>query len=309
MAAAAKPPGLDGRITCPLCGGLIHPVAGKCKHCKEDLSAMRSGRPAAAAPLPALRGGAQNGNGSNGHHVAAAYAATSTPAPMPMIARSPEMHELRDDQPILPQRPTGRSVAAQRPRSMWKSWPMLVIVLATIAIVVAVVLMVWPPSSGSEGKRALQPPPAPERMDSNPLPPPGQGNNNGADPWGGHSQNTPVPPRQTPDPLPPKQPNDPNDLDDPFANLGTPNLGPQTDVMLAMVSHACEKMKACPDADQTFTSICDQFSMLPHGSPPTCAAAQRCMAAIDKLDCNTDLSNPMSVMQQMTDCSTAMTSC
>ena len=303
MAAAAKPPGLDGRITCPLCGGLIHPVAGKCKHCKEDLSAMRSGRPAAAAPLPALRNGPSNGNG-NGHHVAAAYAATSAPAPIPIA-----VHPREESQPILPPRPTGRSVAAQRPRSMWRSWPMLVIALATIAIVVAVILMVWPPSSGSEGKRALQPPPAPERMDSNPLPPPGQGNNNGADPWGGHSQNTPAPPRQTPDPLPPGSPQiDPND---PLAGIGTlGSLGPQGDVMVAMMAHACDKLKACPDADETFTSVCDQFSMFARrSSPPTCAAAQRCMAAIDKMDCSADLSNPVAVVQQMTDCSSAITSC
>ena len=173
MAAAARSPGIsDGRVPCPRCGGLIHPVAGRCKHCKEDLSALRGGRPAAAAPLPVLNG---SGNGhANGH---AQHAAPSAPMPMPVM---PVMNE--GSQPILPPRPTGRSFAAEKPRSVWKSWPMLVIVLASVAIVVAVVLMVWPPSSGHETKRALQPPPAPERMETNPLPPPGAGNSNGADP-------------------------------------------------------------------------------------------------------------------------------
>ena len=27
----------DPRVACPVCGGLVHPVAGKCKHCKTDL--------------------------------------------------------------------------------------------------------------------------------------------------------------------------------------------------------------------------------------------------------------------------------
>jgi len=86
----------DGRVPCPLCGGLIHPVAGRCKHCKEDLSQFRAGRPQAAAVLPALNGRptpvpvavqVPAGNGTSVHAV-------------PAAAVAPE-------QGVLPQRVTG----------------------------------------------------------------------------------------------------------------------------------------------------------------------------------------------------------
>src|SRR6188768_1590135 len=104
MAAAARPPGIgDARVPCPLCGGLIHPVAGRCKHCKEDLTQFRANRPPAAAALPPLSGARTNGGaqtaapaygpGTNGH------AAASIASPTAVV------HE--GSQPILPPRPTG----------------------------------------------------------------------------------------------------------------------------------------------------------------------------------------------------------
>ena len=231
-------------------------------------------------------------------------------------------------QPILPPRPTGRSFAAAKAeRSTWKSWPMLVIVLASIAIIVAVVLMVWPASSdAAAGKRSLQPPPAPERMETNPLPPPGQGNNNGADPWGGHSQidpdqTDPVPghggaqPRHTPDPIP-QAPVAPQDPDDPFSGMG--QLGQlggmgNTNVMVAMMAHACDKLKACPSGadDDMLTNVCDSFSMFAQRSaPPTCDAAKRCFDAIDKMDCSSSgFASPVTAVTSLQDCTRAMTSC
>src|SRR5215207_126382 len=94
--AAARPPGIaDARVPCPLCGGLIHPVAGRCKHCKEDLTQFRAGRPQAAAALPALNGKpVVSTNGTNGHVVAA-------PIPVAM----PVTHN-DGSQPILPPRTT-----------------------------------------------------------------------------------------------------------------------------------------------------------------------------------------------------------
>ena len=52
---------MDARIPCPVCGQEIHPVAGRCKHCKTDLVKLRVRAPridpgvigvAAAAPPP-----------------------------------------------------------------------------------------------------------------------------------------------------------------------------------------------------------------------------------------------------------------
>src|SRR5262245_2082840 len=170
--AAARPSGIaDARVPCPLCGGLIHPVAGRCKHCKEDLTTFRAGRPQAAAALPALNGNGASTNGAigtNGH-----VAATPAAVPAPLPARE-------GSQPILPPRTTARSVQAQRPPSMWRSWPMLVIALAVVAIVAATVIMVLPAGRSHAGGK-LSAPPAPERMETNPLP----DKSSMIDPWSG----------------------------------------------------------------------------------------------------------------------------
>src|SRR4051812_24490750 len=155
MAAAARsgpseasgPEARDARVPCPLCGGLVHPIAGRCKHCKADLGAYRAARPAASTPLPALHPAASGAPGPTAHAVAVPPAA----------------------QAILPSRPP-RASTRQPAGSAWRSWPVVVIVVAMMAIVAAVVLMVWPTGRGQPGKHTLQPPPAPERMD--PQPPP-----------------------------------------------------------------------------------------------------------------------------------------
>jgi anti-sigma factor RsiW len=46
--------GLEARIPCPACGGPIHPVAGRCKHCKTDLAAWHTGKPQVTSALPSL---------------------------------------------------------------------------------------------------------------------------------------------------------------------------------------------------------------------------------------------------------------
>jgi len=294
----------DGRIPCPLCGGLVHPVAGRCKHCKQDLAAMRTGRAAATTPLPSL----QNGPVANAMPQMMAAIAPN-PIAIPQAAYNPSAS-------VLPPRVTGRSAAVRPQKSSWKSWPMLVIVLASVAIVVAVVMMVWPPGQSDPGRKMLSQPPAPERMESDPLPPAGAGNTNGADPWGGHSQadpKQPVTPRVTPDPLPPKAVNPPDPQDpfsnpDPFGNLASASGGA---VFQAVLVHACTKLKSCPNPDDTVTSMCDAFAMFPKAPPPSCDAATRCFDAIDKLDCATDLGNmsPGDVMMKMQDCMTAATTC
>src|SRR5690348_16849967 len=118
--ALAGPPGAgfrdpgSGRVPCPLCGGLIHPVAGRFKHCKQDLVAHRGARPAAAAPLPAILG------------------APGAPATSREPARAREAAGM-----VLPVGPTGTAVAP--PRAAWRSWPVLAIAVATVAIIVAIV--------------------------------------------------------------------------------------------------------------------------------------------------------------------------
>jgi len=275
-------------VPCPLCGGLIHPVAGRCKHCKQDLTATRTGRPAAAAALPALQQGAAP--------VAVAVPVNDAPS-----------------QPILPPRPTARSVAASAPPRASR-WPIYVIVLAVVAIAGAVVIMVWP-QHDSPTEHTLQPPPAPERMDTDPMPQPGA-----ADPWGTNAPHSQVVPRSTPDPLPvqpPQQPDDDQQFG--FGGLlgggggggGGAVAGGSPDFMLAALGHACKKLKTCPNADDTLDTLCDTYMAFPStGAPPNCATAQKCLDAIDNMSCSqSGYGSPLSVVQMFQDCTKALTSC
>ncbi len=302
--AAARPPGIaDARVPCPLCGGLIHPVAGRCKHCKEDLTSFRSDRPQAAAALPALNGRPQNG--SNGHAVAIA-------APVPTIIPA------RNDasQPILPPRTTARSVPVARPHSVWRSWPMLVIILAGIAIITATVIMVMPQDHKRESGK-MSAPPAPERMETNPLPdkqsqldPPDP-----SDPWdqgGGVVPRAPNPVQPVPTPTPTPADPDPDD-DDLWKSPGGTFGGTATgaDFMIVALDHACTKLKSCPDADQsTLTAVCDAVSMMPKQRAPSCAAAQKCLDTIDHMSCATAAqASPHSLLSTINDCTAAWTQC
>ncbi len=313
MAAAAKVTGpADARIPCPLCGGLIHPIAGRCKHCKGDLSATRSARPAAAASLPQLAPTAAHAtNGHTNGHAPSAYAVKAHPAnahmAVPIAMRVDEA-----SQPILPPRPTGRMEAtgtAAQPTS-WKSWPMIVIGIAVIAIIAAVILMVWPGGGSTKADaKTLAPPPAPERMDTNPLP--NNGPSGQIDPW-----------KTNPDPDPPKQPdpprvdpNDPNDPNDP-GGLSAPFRGGGTfgssqnmlGMMGGIMKHACDRLATCPNPDPMVRSACEtSLNMMPPGLTPTCSAAQRCFSKIDQLPCDDiDPSVTMGMAQGIQDCLDAM---
>lgn len=301
MAVAARPGPSDARVPCPLCGGLIHPIAGKCKHCKADLSAYRASRPAAAAPLPALNGAPAPY--ANGH-----AAAPQQPVNLQALAAQDQA------QAILPPRPTGRHQAAEAKPSAWKSWPVVVIVLAMVAIVTAVVLMVWPSHHNQDGKHALQPPPAPERMDTNQLqdntPPPSHpngntGGNTAQDPWSQpHSQLDPPAPPQAP-----AAPQDPDidDLQDPFA-AGGPNLHGTGMATIAMVAHLCKKLNQCGSNDITMRGLCDSFAHAAAPAPSNCPAADRCIEHIDTMSCGdpADTIDAMSVMTQFHDCAEAI---
>lgn len=277
MAAVARTPTpSDGRLPCPQCGGLVHPIAGRCKHCKADLAEARGARPAAAAALPALAGGGI---------ARPATTAKADPTPAPVTPVRAIAAAAADAQPILPPRPTGRM---QTPKasggSLLRNWPVLVIILAALAIAAAVVIMVWPASTPAKADTRLAPPPAPERMDTNPLPPqgsltppPGKAQPPGADPWNNNNGGA------APDPdIDPRDP-----LADPFANpraQGGPSPG-GNDMAVVMMKHVCNRMSNC--GNPMLSSMCSMFDQLTGPtSPPSCSAAQRCVDSLDQLDCN-----------------------
>jgi len=295
----------------------VHPIAGRCKHCKADIAATRTSRPPALAALPSLASGgmpplvidppaAINGNGTVQSAYAPNLAATIvSPSPSPIVAMAnPYADESR---PILPPRPTGQ-MKTEPTRSMWRNWPVIVIVLAVLAIAAAVVLMLWPPAgeAKADGKK-LAPPPAPERMDTNPMAPRDPGARiappGTSDPWSNRGGVTPPP---DPDDIDP-----PDVLADPFANPrggaggtqlpfgGNPFAATGTGgaLVFAMITRACERMKQCPsstsvDMCTVVTQSLGQFPMPP--PPASCVAAQRCLSQIDKLDlCGSSSSGPL----------------
>lgn len=310
MAAARLGPA-DARIPCPLCGGLIHPIAGRCKHCKGDLSALRSSRPSAVATLPALQQAspAPRANGhANGHTPAPSLVhAVAAAAPNGWAAGSPAAAVALDvAQPILPPRPTGRLPTAPA-RSAWKSWPVIVIVIAVIAIIVAVVLMLWPPERGGDGLLGAAPMAAPERMNTNPMPSvpaptPRPVDPDPDDPWASPRGGAPAPA--------PKPPAAPDDVDiddlDPLPSPG-PQITGQSRMTVAIAQHTCARLVACNITQPAAATMCRQIATLPRTQPPSCAAATRCLKAIDELECDVMVGNPLGFMQApIEDCMDAL---
>jgi hypothetical protein len=319
-----------------MCGGLIHPIAGKCKHCKGDLAGVRGGRPAAAQALPSIIAtntaarpastgpassyappGLSNGSSYNGHngHSNGQY------APIPMAAQHVAMpmqlarqYEEHAGPSILPPRPTGRQYATAAPRAAWwKSWPLIVIVLAVLAIVTAVVLMVWPPGkSAAEGEptKANKMLPAPERMETNPLPPKADlSPTKPSDPWNDNQPGAKIDIPDDPD----------DDLAGPTPPPGRPAPGRSTitgagAVMLEVSTHFCDRAAACSN-DDLLKALCtqtkDSMKLFDVQPPTSCASRTRCLQHVDTLDCTVDFT--MSGLTQLTtkvqDCVEAVTRC
>ncbi len=321
-----------------MCGGLIHPIAGKCKHCKGDLAGVRGGRPAAAQALPSIIAtnsaalnrpngqassyappGLSGSNGSsysgtNGHSAYAPIPPAAQHVAMPMqLARHYEEHA---GPQVLPPRPTGRMHQAASPRTAWwRSWPLIVIVLAVLAIVTAVVLMVWPPgTSASEGEptnlksKML---PTPERMETNPMVPKDQPPAKSGDPW--NDNNQPGAKIDIPD-----DPDD--DLADPMPTPpGRPTPGRSAitgsgAVMLEVSLHFCDRAATCSN-DDLLRALCtqtkDSIKLFDVQPPTSCSSRTRCLKHVDTLDCTVDFS--MSGLTQLTtkvqDCVEAITRC
>jgi hypothetical protein len=328
--ASGRPEAHDARVPCPLCGGLIHPIAGRCKHCKADLGAYRAARPAASAPLPALQPGATAGNGAPG---AVAHAVAMPPAA----------------QAVLPPRP-GRAATGPRAGSAWRSWPVVVIVVATMAIVAAVVLMVWPATRGEPGKHTLQPPPAPERMDTQtpPVTPridtrpapgrapadPSSGPHAGApaapaipDPLGGPHASTPAAPAAPDPPDDPSQTDPVASDDDPAADdlfssryappgsstrRGHPAVPGHASgtLQITMAARLCRKLARCGSTDSTMKDMCEQIAAMgvPSDPPAGCPAAERCLRRIDEMGCSSqpDALQIGLLIMRFSDCVAAM---
>jgi hypothetical protein len=185
-----------------------------------------------------------------------------------------------------------------RPKSSaWRSWPIVVIALAGIAIVVAVGVLVWP-TAPDTGKHAIQPPPAPERMETNPLPPPAD------DPWGPHSNIDPSRGRSAA-PIDPFASGSDDDVLGGIVGGTTP--GPHS-FMDTALGHACRKLASCSHVDPSLCAGRDRLARQP--APAGCVVGQRCLDAIEHLSCTTLPGiGPYDLFGMIEDCRLAATTC
>lgn len=186
MAASARAVSpADLRIACPLCGGIIHPLAGRCKHCKGDLTQAHQARLSrAAAPqiaaLPPLGGGSVAAPVDPHAHVAASPwapggmggAALATPRGLaPFTQAKVPVYGRVGETPLLDG--SGTSAPDEAPRAKWVWW---VIGAAVLAIIAALVLLVWPTDKPSATKRvgaggdSMSTSPLPDRSPTGPNP-------------------------------------------------------------------------------------------------------------------------------------------
>jgi hypothetical protein len=262
--------------------------------------------------LPALHPAATAGNGAPGP---IAHAVAMPPAA----------------QTVLPPRPR-RASTGQPAGSAWRSWPVVVIVVAMMAIVAAVVLMVWPATRGAAGKRTLQPPPAPERMDTqtppvtpkvDTRPAPGHAP---ADPSGGPHASAPAAPAapDSPDDLarsdqaaPDDDPGDDDAIGSAPAAPSAPPPGHRALaqngsglLQVAMAARLCRKLARCGSTDSTMKDMCEQIASMgvPLDPPAGCPAAERCLRRIDAMGCGSqpDALQIGLMMMQFSDCVAAM---
>jgi hypothetical protein len=245
MALAARS-SAEPRTACPVCGGSIHPIAGKCKHCKTDLVKLRRQQQAAAGtpppartpfgvPTPVRAPTAPPG-------VIAAPMNGSHSSPVPMAA------------PVVISAPVPAIdpyVAPEVQRSAWsRSWPIVVAVIAAGAIVVSVILLLTGGNKRDPKVDRVIPPPAPDRMNTDPLP---SDPWNGATPGGGSGNTFP----SAPDP---SQPTPPAPPPAPSGGGPTASSAPAPEQFnIAMFGAICARLSSC-GADASAKTACDELT-------------------------------------------------
>jgi hypothetical protein len=157
-------------------------------------------------------------------------------------------------------------------------------------------------------------------MDTNPSPAPAtprQPPSTSPDPWsrrGGGTAPTTPPPADDPD-------IDDPDVDDalgsrdPFSRRGAGSLGAgglgmrSTSMLYSIVKHACTRLAACGTTSSQTKQLCDLYTRVPSVTPPSCAAATRCLRSIDEMSCDVAVDDPSSLLQlkdRFSDCTDAL---
>lgn len=266
-ARTGAPSPADPRVACPACGGLVHPIAGKCKHCKTDLVSLRApaGMPIASTPLaPRQLGGFQAPMAAmapmarGAQPIQAVGPVTSWGGPHPLAG--PNGHNAIGmpgaQLPPLPPLPMSAAASGHVARaSTWsRRWPIVVVILAAAAIAVSIFLLVKGNDKPKSSKvKRTDVPIGDSGMNTDPLVP--------------HAGITPDP--NTPDPWgqPPQLPNDPADPP-PSQQGGTNPFGlsagapPKEKFYKAMYTTVCDRLKNTCNAPSSVTdTMCSQQIM------------------------------------------------
>jgi hypothetical protein len=263
-------------VPCPACGGPVHPIAGRCKHCKTDLNKVRDdyaqaqraasmGMPRPmAAPPPA---------GPGAPTMQSPTLRAPTPAPLPQAAQMVY--------------PGGYGTTMG---SNWsRRWPLLVGGAAVVVIAISLVVLFR--GSDSNASTNTTSPSGPSRS---PRPIPDDMNQ----PQGPLGRNTPIPDLTDPQP-PDLKPN-------PFGQRTQPR--DVASFATAMIETLCERVDACGVNDPGTKMLCASApsfgSMLDPGalggSGGICtlktSAVDACISAIENISCDTIRSNDIGAL-------------
>jgi hypothetical protein len=175
---------------------------------------------------------------------------------------------------------------------------------------------VWPPSNdtGKKANPALQGP-APEHMDTSPLPPE-------PSTAGGRAPQAPTQPHAPPQPPPQQPPPPPAQPDDPWSShtqLDPPALKLPLDLNAlnnldlngpmptgaAVAVHAlqreCRVLRGCGTADDAQCSMIEALPALP--LPASCPAASECIRVISRMTCTQlDPDNMLEPLSKLSEC-------
>jgi hypothetical protein len=264
MALAARSPA-ELRTACPVCGGSIHPIAGKCKHCKTDLVKLRKAQQVVSATPPPARlpyGGAiarpptapvvplPPTNGAP-VPVASAYSAPIAAPPPPNFAAPVPMAPA----PVIISAPM--PMPAVEPytlpsssRGAWsRSWPIVVAVIAAGAIVVSVILLLTGGKPKDKKIDHTDLSPAPDRMNTDPLP-------TNPDPWQSANPSGNIPSAPAPDP----QPAVPAAPAAPAAVAAITTAPAPEEFTVAQWRAVCSRVQSCTGLDPQVKDFCDTFA-------------------------------------------------
>lgn len=272
----AVPALVENRTACPACGQPIHPIAGRCKHCKVDLTGRRG---ASSAPRPRLVA-----LGSDGPVPAAVGPTGSGPAGS---APHPSGLPMAAPGPVYVDTTTTMSTRGPAPGSWAGRWPIVVAVIAVLAILISLAFLVFDLGGAKQKKRLAALGPAPERMSTEPMTP--------RDPPAAPGKTAPTDPGGATPPPPPPAP-------DPAAPLGVPPTPPAPSgsardfngFVESAIDEGCKRLSSCTGGDpliaaqcslartslgqmqSSFGSMCSEFDP---------AAAARCLASIAAFPC------------------------